>query len=445
MKRNDMKKKLNSLFVRGALLERMKKKLHSKVYRLKPQSGSFAVGLLLALITTFNLPAQTLNDYLKISAENNPALKAKYAEYEASVQRIAQVKGLQDPVFSVSAFGQMVETRTGQQMAQFNIEQMFPWFGTLKAKGDVAALEAEARLKNFIEARNVLFLEVKRAYYALAEIDEMKKLRLKNTEILAAYKSLATSRFQQGRAPLVDVVRVNIAIEQVNTDIKTLDIEHNSRIAEFNKILNRNLTDEVVFNEPLSQSHEVTFNQDSLSINPRVVAMDRMIEAADMQQKAAKKEGMPMLGLGFNYIIIDERMDEHVEDSGKDAYMPMFTVSLPLYRKKYKAMVKEAEFMQQSYQMMRNEEMNSLHAEYTIALNQLNAAKLQYEMYHHHVESTNQAIQLLLSAVESSDADLEEVLNMQEELLMHEEGKVKALTAASVATANLEYLNGDMN
>lgn len=430
---------------KGGLSFGPKINLCSKPYSLRPPLGGLGVGvgLLLTLLTTFNLSAQTLDDYLKIAAENNPGLKAKYYEYEASIHRIAQVKGLQDPVFSVSAFGQMVETRTGQQMAQFTIEQMFPWFGTLKAKGDVAALEAEARLKNFIAARNVLFLEVKKAYYAMAEVEEMKKLKSKNLEILNTYKTLATSRFQQGKAPMVDVVRVNIAIEQVNTDNKTLEIERNSRLIEFNKMLNRNLMEEVTFSEPLSHQHEVIFSEDSLSANPRVVAMDRMIDAAGMQQKVAKKEGMPMLGLGFNYIIIDERMDEHVEGNGKDAYMPMFTVSLPIYRKKYKAMVKEAELMQQSYQMMRNEEINSLRFEYAMALNELNTAKLQYEMYLHHIESTNQAIQLLLSAVETSDAGLEEVLEMREELLMHEEGKVKTITAASVAAANIEYLIGE--
>ena len=80
------------------------------------------------------------------------------------MQRVDQVNTLSDPTISVSAFGQMIETRTGPQKAIFIINQMFPWFGTLKAKGDASALMAEAELQSYLDARNRLYFRVSAAY-----------------------------------------------------------------------------------------------------------------------------------------------------------------------------------------------------------------------------------------------------------------------------------------
>src|SRR5690606_3820876 len=75
--------------------------------------------------------SQSLDDYLKEAAENNPVLKADYAGFEAALQKAPQVASLPDPTLTVSAFGRMIETRLGAQEARFSLTQMFPWFGTL--------------------------------------------------------------------------------------------------------------------------------------------------------------------------------------------------------------------------------------------------------------------------------------------------------------------------
>ncbi|PKP39369.1 MAG: TolC family protein, partial [Bacteroidetes bacterium HGW-Bacteroidetes-13] len=125
---------------------------------------------LFLLLTAVSSQAQSLDDYLKIAAENNPGAKAAYLEFEASMQRLPQVSSLPDPTLSMSALGQMIETRVGTQEARFSLMQSFPWFGTLKAKKEVAALEADAKFQAYLDRRNELFLKVKTAYYELYEV-----------------------------------------------------------------------------------------------------------------------------------------------------------------------------------------------------------------------------------------------------------------------------------
>ena len=100
----------------------------------------FILGMVVRPLTT---QAQHLESYLEYAATNNPGLKAKYAEFEASMQRIEQVNTLNNPTFSFGYFISPVETRVGPQRMKFSLSQMFPWFGTLDAKEDIASKLAE--------------------------------------------------------------------------------------------------------------------------------------------------------------------------------------------------------------------------------------------------------------------------------------------------------------
>ena len=67
-----------------------------------------------------------------------------------------------------------------------------------------------------------------------------------------------------------------------------------------------------------------------------------------------KKMSYPMLGLGLQYMLIGENktasMDSGMkpEMSGMDMIMPMFSISIPIYRNKYKAQQRENRFMWES-------------------------------------------------------------------------------------------------
>ncbi|MCB0506540.1 MAG: TolC family protein, partial [Cyclobacteriaceae bacterium] len=153
--------------------------------------------------------AQSLDEYFKIAAENNPGLQAKYKSFEAAMERVAQVSSLPDPNLSFGYFISPVETRVGPQRARFSLTQMFPWFGTLKAQEDVATLMAEAKYQEFLDVRNKLFYQVAAAYYPLFELKRLVEIENENISILTSYKDIASVKFQNGKGAMVDVLRVD--------------------------------------------------------------------------------------------------------------------------------------------------------------------------------------------------------------------------------------------
>ena len=403
---------------------------------------------ILFIFSAFETKAQTLDEYLKIAAENNPDLQAEYKEFEAALQKIPQLSTLPDPTFSVSAFGRMTETRVGPQMARFTLTQMFPWFGILKAQGDVAALMAEAKYQSFLDARNNLYYQVAASYYPLYELHQWQQIEREFIDILQSFKTIANSKFKNGTGTMVDVLRVDIMLKDATTNLSILNEKERSLLSTFNKLLNRDgneavaVSDSLVI-EPFLPDH---FRKDSLLVrNPVLDELDLKIKASEAAERAAVKQGFPTLGVGLDYIIVGKRTDLEPgmavpAGNGQDAFMPMFSVSLPIYRKKYKAAVKEAQLMQDSYSLQKEEVANSLTSSYEMTWFEIQQQQKLLKLYDQQIQESNQALNLLFSAYGNSGKEFEEVLRMQQQLLKYEKMKATAEIQYQIAIAKLNFL-----
>ena len=83
---------------------------------------------------------------------------------------------------------------------------------------------------------------------------------------------------------------------------------------------------------------------------------------------------------------------------------------------------------------------NNLQASYSMANYNLLKAKRLKDLYKNQLESTNQAIKLLLAAYSNSGTDFEEILRMNQDLLMLETATVTANKNAFTAQSQIDYL-----
>ena len=398
--------------------------------------------LIIVMTLSVVLPgsAQTLEDYFQIAAENNPGLEAKYKAFEAALERIPQVNSLQDPTFSFGYFISPIETRVGPQRARFSLTQMFPWFGTLKASGDAATLNAAAQYQIFLDARNKLYYQVAAAYYPLYELDIWIDLESENAEILESYKSISTTRFENDQGTLVDVLRVDLMLKDALTNLEILRKKKQPLVTSFNKLLNREDNAEIVVTASLIVT-DLTINRDSLlANNPVLDELEIRLEASKKQEVLAEKQGLPKLGVGLDYVIVSERTDLPVPDNGQNALMPMVTVGIPIFRGKYKAAKKEAQLLQESYSLQKEDRINQLISGYEMAdfdrVKQMELLKLYVEQ----ITETQQVLNLLLSAYGNSGKEFEEVLRTQQLLLKYKKMKATAMMDYHLAVAKLNYL-----
>lgn len=386
--------------------------------------------------------SQSLQDYLTIATKNNPKIKAAYTEFEVAMQKSPQVKSLPDPTLTMSAFGRMVETRVGAQEARFSIMQMFPWFGTLAAKENVANLLAEATFQKYVATKNEVLLNVKKMYAEIYELHKMINIEEQNLQILETYRTLSLSKFQNGSGAMVDVVRIDIKRNESNTNIELLREQYKPLQIGFNSMLNIGLNEPInsIESLPLNDVSTENYTDNLVDSNPKLVLLDKKKEAYEVQKIIEKKEGLPMIGIGLDYSIISKRDVPDLEMNGQDAIMPMLTVSLPIFRKKYKAAQKEVELMIKGTEFEKEALQNNLKATYSMAAFNFQKAKKLRELYLKQMEATQQAIKLLLVAYSNSGSNFEEVLMMNQDLLMLKTAIITANKNQFAAQAQLEYL-----
>jgi outer membrane protein TolC len=384
--------------------------------------------------------AQSIEEYLQMAAENNPKLQSAYSEFEAALQQSPQVATLPDPSLTISAFGRMIETRVGRQEARINFMQMFPWFGTLKAKENSADLLAEAAFYNYLDKRNQLFYEIKSAYaeiYALGKTIDLQNEQLK---ILDSYKKLSLSQFKSADAPMVNMVKINIQQDELRTEILLLNDMKQTLQSQFNLLLNRDVLEEIQIQDTMIFEASPTLMSENFRDHPAVEAYSKQQASYESQQTVAKKEGFPMIGLGLDYSIISPRDVENLEGNGRDAIMPMLSITLPIYRKKYKASIKQAELMEESTEKAQAGLINEMNSEYEATKYELLKAEKRLSLYERQTQSAERALKLLLSGFSNSVSSFDEVLQVNQDLLDYQVQKIEAIKAGLLAEARIEYL-----
>jgi outer membrane protein, heavy metal efflux system len=416
------------------------RKLAIRSHRLSVRSWSLLLTSIFYILTSLSTRAQTLQDYQELAMTQNPSIQAKYKEFEAAMQRVTQVRGLPDPTLSISAFGRMTETRVGPQMARFTLSQMFPWFGTLKAQGDVSTLMAEASFQAYIDEQNKLKFQVAKVYYPLAEVDQLLVHQKENLSQLKFWKTLATSKYENGETSLADVLRVDLMIQEQETEIDLLDKMKQPLRVTFNNLLNRADTLEVQLVDDLEVDLELLSMEQDWDEHPLIQELQLKIKSKEKQVSVIEKQSLPQFGVGIDYIIVAERTDMNVPQNGQDAIMPMVSVSLPIFRKKYNAALSETRLQTEGYELMAQATRNELSTGFENLKYDIQKERLLAELYARQIAETKQIQTLLLSEFSNSGKDLIELLRIQMQLLNYQILQVKSKTRLLTALSNIQYL-----
>lgn len=384
--------------------------------------------------------AQEIDQYQQIAAENNPGLQAKYKTYESRMEQITEREGLTDPTFSFGYFISPIETRVGPQRARFNLTQMFPWFGTLKARGNVAALEAEAEFHAFLAAKAQLAYQVAQAYYPLYELEEWIQIEQENQDILKTYLKIVRQQFENGKSPMVDVLRVEMYLQQSETQLSLLRDKQKPLLSQFNALLNRHADTEVMISASLNfyPDPEVLTKERLIEEHPEWLTLQSKIEAARARTALIQKEQMPKIGVGMDYLIV-ENANSSAVDAGKDAWMPMVSLSLPIFRKKNRAAKKAADLMVESNALEQEALSLKFSSEYDRIDYKLREQQKLYELYASQMETIERSLRLTLAAYENTEASIEDILSLQQQWLTYQKEKATAISNYHIAWSELTY------
>ena len=406
---------------------------------------------LLITVTSISIFAQgQLDSYLTEAAQNNPGIKAKFNEYLASLEKVPQIGALPDPQVTFGYFIQPVETRVGPQRAKISASQMFPWFGALGAAKDAASDMAKVKYEAFEEAKSNLFYNIKSTYYNLYFTRKAIVITKKNIDILEILRKIALVKVESGLVSSVDVLRVEIEISNLENQLALLQDKYQTQLVGFNNLLNVSSERLVAVPDSLS-ANDLVYTREAIldsirNNNHQVLQFDYQEASWKNQETAAIRSGAPKMMLGADYIITGKYSEASmsVSDAGKDAFVfPMVGITVPIYRKKYNAMVKEAQLMQESAQNNQEEKTNALETTFENANKDYLDANRRIPLYRLQSDRANKALSILRTEYETNSQNFEELLRMERQLLTYKLELEKARADKDAAVAFIEYLMGE--
>lgn len=461
---------------------------------------------LCVFVSTSGQQTDSLMHYLELASKNNPLVSQKYHEYQAALQKIPQAGTLPDPELSMGVFLSPMEIISGKQVADIRLMQMFPWFGVLRNAKDEMSLMANARFESLRETQLQVWFDVQRTWYELFKTSQNIRIAEKNREILKSVEQLTLTRFRTGgetgtgasnnamntsnamqnnssaqvspgmsgmtstlemtttqpapvmtgssnmdasatKPGLTDVISLQIEIGDLENNIALLNNRLQTLTARFNGYLNRPA------NTPVSIPDSIradTFNFQLLQITDSMLAGNPMSEMWRYEQqslaareKMVSRMGYPMVGIGLNYSIIQKSQMSASDMNGNDMVMPMVTVTLPVYRKKYRAIQNEAGMMQAAAGQGYQAAVNALQSEYYEAVQLYHDAKRRMELYAHQKQLASQSLDIMTKSFSAAGNGLTDLLRYRQLLLDYENRQVEAIADYNTSIAWLRKLTAD--
>lgn len=373
---------------------------------------------------------QPLEHFISLAKENHPEIKTQKLQIEAVEKTVNQASAWQDPVLSA---GYNVVPNSMERVSA-SLMQNFSWFGTARHQKEAASAFAKSESYHLLSTEKQIEIEVASVYFQILETEELQKTQKQNAALYDQLETYANHNLSSSRGTMVDVIRAQMAQDDAQTQTEILEQRQKALSQFLNSLTGRDLEEEVQV-EPVLMRQPST--RKSVESHPEVKAIGAKILSTNATAQAVQKETMPQFGIGVDYM----RMDYMDGKALRNEFMPMVSISLPIYRKKYNAKIAEAEHMAASYEFEKQAVQNKLLREQIQIENRLRETQMEMELYNKQIEKTEQAKTLLLNYYATSGNDFTEVIKLAQEELTYRTKWIETYTEALTLLRQWEYVN----
>ncbi|AJR02315.1 TolC family protein [Siansivirga zeaxanthinifaciens] len=385
--------------------------------------------------------SQQLETYLDEALFSNPEIQKFELQYKIASEKVNEVNNIPNTELGVGYFVSEPETRTGAQRFKVSAKQMLPWFGNITARENYVSSLADSKYEDIVIAKRKLIASVSQSYYNLYGNKAKQAILKDNIKLLKTYETLALTSVEVGKASAVDVLRLQMRQNEMEQLLKVLQQQFLSEQTNFNKLLNREKSNKIKVIDTLFLPNEaIELNEDRLEFHPELLKFDKLYASVEQSELLNQKESSPMIGFGLDYINVNKRPNMDFSDNGKDIIMPMVSVSIPIFNKKYKSQTKQNALQQQEISVQKQARLNSLQILLDKAVNDRNSARISYETQTKNLKQAKDAESILIKSYETGTIDFNDVLDIQELQLKFQMNQIEAIQSYYLQTTIINYL-----
>ncbi|MFD2823657.1 TolC family protein [Lacinutrix iliipiscaria] len=385
--------------------------------------------------------AQQLESLINEALENNPEIQKFELQYKRAFEKVNEVNTIPNTEFGVGYFVSEPETRTGAQRFKVSAKQMLPWFGTITSRENYVSSLADTKYEDIVIAKRKLMASVSQSYYNLYANKAKQKVFIENINLLETYETLALTSVEVGKASAVDVLRLQMRQNELQQLKEVLQQQFLAEQTKLNNHLNRANDVTVTVVDDLSiPSEDFEINTKNLALHPELSKYDKLYQSIEQSELLNQKERSPMIGFGLDYINVAQRPNMDFSDNGKDIVMPMVSVSIPIFNKKYESQTKQNVLQQQEIESQKKERLNSLETLLDKAINERISAKISHTTQTKNLKQAKDAEDILIKNYETGTIDFNDVLDIQELQLKFQINQIESVKTYYVQTTIINYL-----
>ncbi|MBW2961118.1 TolC family protein [Mesonia sp. JHPTF-M18] len=414
-------------------------KIQHSIFKIQNFKKAICFCLLLIFSVTTN--AQLLDNYIQQAIENNPKVKAVELSYKGAQEKVNEANTLPNTEFGAGYFVSEPETRTGAQKAKVSVRQMMPWFGTITARENYSSSLADAAYVDIVIAKRQLALQVTQTYYQLYALKNKQKIIQQNLKLLSTYEDLALNAVEVNKASSVEVLKIQIQQNELNEQRELLMGDELAMESKFNNLLNQEEQAIMVEDSIDIPVEEPMLSMNDLELHPELEKYDQLFLSIKKSAALNNSESLPSVGIGVDYIAVEERPNMNFSDNGKDIFIPMLAVSVPIFNHKFKSVERQLNLQQEELKAQKEYRKNQLDSQLKEALQQRISARISYQTQQKNITQAKDAEDILLRQYETSILDFQEVLAIQELQHKFQLKQVEAIKNYYLQTAIINYLS----
>lgn len=359
---------------------------------------------------------------------NSPLVEAAYYDWAAAVEGITVVRSLPDPRLTFQAD---ITDSIMSLMAGLMVD--LPGPGKLRIAGE--AMAEESTVAYFLFEREVLrtAFAVKAAYYRLHYLEEAIRLQRETLMLVRELEQLALQQNAAGRVTLQDVLRAQIASDQIESDIENLEDSRGALLAELKAALGLGHADA---DPPLPATFEPSIGEIGgeellsavLARNPGLRAMEADVRRAESRLALARKSRVPDFSLGVAVDI----------DASPTMVRPLAGMTLPIWRDKIAAEIAGAQASKRASEARLTAEEVQLAADLAATLFMYREAVRNDTLLSDKlVPKADQSLEVARAGYANGRAGFLDVIDAQRSLLEFELAGIGARTQRELALAAL--------
>jgi outer membrane protein TolC len=350
-------------------------------------------------------------------------------------------------MFSYAYYMTEIETRASPPKNEYEVAETIPWFEKLHLRSDAALEAAEMQRWKFESMKLELFLDIKQVYSETYYIAKAIKITEENIQLLKQLEGVARTMYTAGRAPFATIIKAQVELGNLENETRSLKDMIQAVTAELNAALNRSPNAPIPPPFSIDNPDFPLSDEDALSLatenNPDLRVLDHEIQMQEINLASAKKEFYPDITLGLKYLDVRETSSPGMGDSGNEL-MPMISLNIPIWFRKYRAGIREAESQYQAAQNERQNRQNEILAALKMALYQFRDADRRISLFQNTlIPTARESLSVSEQAFTTGKADFMNVIDAQRILLEFELSHERALADKNKKLAEIEKLLGE--